>query len=90
MTPLYYVYVERVRGVVQQADGYDPFVLQRWNMCVEWSNKRMGMTPLYYRWNMCVEWSNKRMGMAVGALFVRDNFNQESKAVALEMIHGIR
>ena len=39
---------------------------------------------------MCVEWSNKRMGMAVGALFVKDNFNHESKAVALEMIHGIR
>lgn len=28
--------------------------------------------------------------MAVGALFIRDNFNAESKASALEMIHSIR
>lgn len=28
--------------------------------------------------------------MAVGALFIRDNFNQESKETALEMIHTIR
>ena len=39
---------------------------------------------------MCVEWVNKKMGMAVGSLFVKDHFNHESKAVALEMIHGIR
>lgn len=28
--------------------------------------------------------------MAVGALFIRDNFNSESKQSALEMIHSIR
>lgn len=28
--------------------------------------------------------------MAVGALFIRDNFNHESKETALEMIHTIR
>lgn len=27
---------------------------------------------------------------AVGALFIRDNFNHESKEIALEMIHNIR
>jgi neprilysin len=37
-----------------------------------------------------VEWTNKKLGMAVGALFIRDNFNHESKEVALEMIHTIR
>jgi len=42
------------------------------------------------RWNRCVEWTNKKLGMAVGALFIRDNFNHESKATALEMIHDIR
>jgi len=42
------------------------------------------------RWNRCVEWTNKKMGMAVGALFIRDNFNHDSKATALEMIHDIR
>lgn len=28
--------------------------------------------------------------MAVGALFIRENFNEESKETALEMIHNIR
>ncbi|KAJ8946365.1 hypothetical protein NQ318_010130 [Aromia moschata] len=32
----------------------------------------------------------KRMGMAVGALFIRENFNHDSKETALEMIHTIR
>nr|CAG4640659.1 EOG090X01U4 [Eulimnadia texana] len=42
------------------------------------------------RWNQCVEWTNKKLGMAVGALFIRDNFNHESKLVALEMIQTLR
>ena len=42
------------------------------------------------RWNQCVDWTNKKLGMAVGAMFIRDNFNQESKTVALEMIHTLR
>ncbi|TRY79395.1 hypothetical protein TCAL_07539 [Tigriopus californicus] len=42
------------------------------------------------RWNRCVEWTNKKLGMAVGALFIRDNFNHDSKVTALEMIHDIR
>lgn len=40
--------------------------------------------------SQCVEWTNKKLGMAVGALFIRDNFNHESKEIALEMIHLIR
>jgi neprilysin len=40
--------------------------------------------------SQCVEWTNKKLGMAVGALFIRDNFNHESKETALEMIHTIR
>lgn len=31
-----------------------------------------------------------RLGMAVGALFIRENFKQDSKETALEMIHTIR
>ncbi|RZF47613.1 hypothetical protein LSTR_LSTR014222, partial [Laodelphax striatellus] len=42
------------------------------------------------RWTQCVEWTNKKMGMAVGALYIKQNFDQHSKAVALEMIHTIR
>ena len=37
-----------------------------------------------------MEWTNKKMGMAVGALFIGDHFNNESKETALEMIHNIR
>lgn len=42
------------------------------------------------RWNQCIDYTNKKLGMAVGAMFIRDNFNQESKEVALEMIHTLR
>ena len=31
------------------------------------------------RWNQCIEWTNDRLGMAVGALFIQENFNHESK-----------
>ena len=50
----------------------------------------LGVLSERNRWNQCVEWTNKKMGMAVGALFIRQNFNHESKTVALEMIHTLR
>lgn len=42
------------------------------------------------RWSQCVELVNKKMGMAVGALFIKDNFDPKSKESAIEMIHNIR
>lgn len=39
----------------------------------------MGVTSERSRWNQCVEWTNKRLGMAVGALFIRDNFDNVAK-----------
>ncbi|EDV47339.1 neprilysin-1 [Drosophila erecta] len=57
---------------------------------VEFSKILMGIQSERTRWSQCVEWTNKKLGVAVGALFIRDNFNQESKEVALEMIHTIR
>lgn len=33
------------------------------------------------RWSQCVEWTNKKMGMAVGALYIKKNFNQNSKVI---------
>ncbi|KAL9885946.1 neprilysin-1-like [Glossina fuscipes] len=42
------------------------------------------------RWGQCVEWTNKKLGMAVGALFIKNNFDQKSKEIALEMIRTIR
>lgn len=38
-----------------------------------------GISSERNRWSQCVEWTNKKLGMAVGALFIRENFNQESK-----------
>ena len=50
----------------------------------------MGIKSERHRWSQCVDWTNKKLGLAVGALFIRDNFNLESKETALEMIHKIR
>lgn len=36
----------------------------------------LGVLSERNRWNQCVEWTNKKLGMAVGALFIRENFNQ--------------
>ncbi|KAH8415360.1 hypothetical protein KR222_005098, partial [Zaprionus bogoriensis] len=57
---------------------------------VEFRKILMGIQTERTRWSQCVEWTNKKLGVAVGALFIRDNFNQDSKEVALEMIHNIR
>lgn len=57
---------------------------------VEFRKILMGIQSERTRWSQCVEWTNKKLGVAVGALFIRDNFNQDSKDVALEMIHNIR
>lgn len=57
---------------------------------VEFRKILLGIQSERHRWSQCVEWTNKKLGMAVGALFIRDNFNQVSKKTALEMIHNIR
>ena len=46
---------------------------------VEFRKILMGILSERHRWSQCVEWTNKKFGMAVGALFIRDNFNHESK-----------
>ncbi|KAF2352626.1 Peptidase M13 N-terminal domain [Trinorchestia longiramus] len=56
----------------------------------EFQTVLVGVQSRRKRWSLCIESTNKRLGMAVGALFIRDNFNQESKATALEMIHTLR
>uniref|UniRef100_A0A1B6DE24 Uncharacterized protein n=1 Tax=Clastoptera arizonana TaxID=38151 RepID=A0A1B6DE24_9HEMI len=57
---------------------------------IEFRRIMQGIQSERNRWSQCVDWTNKKMGMAVGALYIRDNFNQESKDVALAMIHTIR
>lgn len=57
---------------------------------IEFQRILLGIKSERHRWSQCVDWTNKKLGMAVGALFIRDNFNSESKESALEMIHSIR
>ncbi|CAD1468814.1 unnamed protein product, partial [Heterotrigona itama] len=57
---------------------------------VEFRKILLGILSERDRWSQCVEWTNKKLGMAVGALFIRDNFNHDSKETALEMIRTIR
>lgn len=39
----------------------------------------LGVSAERVRWNQCVELVNKRLGMAVGALFIRNHFDPQSK-----------
>lgn len=48
---------------------------------VEFRKILLGILSERDRWSQCVEWTNKKLGMAVGALFIRDNFNHESKVI---------
>ncbi|XP_033231624.1 neprilysin-1-like [Belonocnema kinseyi] len=57
---------------------------------IEFRKILLGILTERARWSQCVEWTNKKLGMAVGALFIRDNFNHESKETALQMIQTIR
>lgn len=50
----------------------------------------LGVISERRRWVMCVDWTNKKFPLAVGALFIRENFEPGSKESALEMIHSIR
>ncbi|XP_058795705.1 neprilysin-1-like isoform X2 [Phymastichus coffea] len=57
---------------------------------IEFKKILLGILRERVRWSRCVEWTNKKLGMAVGALFIRENFNQESKDTAVEMIRTLR
>lgn len=50
---------------------------------VEFQKILLGILSERHRWSQCVEWTNKKLGMAVGALFIKDNFNSESKVCLL-------
>ncbi|XP_043461752.1 neprilysin-1-like isoform X2 [Leptopilina heterotoma] len=57
---------------------------------IEFRKILIGVLAERARWSQCVDWTNKKLGMAVGALFIRENFNHESKETALQMIQTIR
>jgi len=42
------------------------------------------------RWKECIDITSGSLSIAVGALYVRKYFRQDSKATALEMVNGIR
>lgn len=46
---------------------------------VEFQKILLGIKSERHRWSQCVDWTNKKLSMAVGAPFIRDNFNPESK-----------
>jgi predicted metalloendopeptidase len=46
---------------------------------IEFRKILLGILSERMRWSRCVEWTNKKLGMAVGALFIQENFNHESK-----------
>jgi hypothetical protein len=46
---------------------------------IEFRQVLMGVTSERHRWHQCVEWTNKKLGMALGALFIRDNFDPVAK-----------
>lgn len=53
---------------------------------IEFRKILLGILSERHRWSQCVEWTNKRLGMAVGALFIRENFNHESKVTFLRRL----
>lgn len=48
---------------------------------VEFRKILLGILSERSRWSQCVEWTNKKLGMAVGALFIHENFNHDSKVI---------
>lgn len=46
---------------------------------VEFQRILLGIKSERHRWAQCVDWTNKKLALAVGALFIRENFNPESK-----------
>lgn len=53
---------------------------------IEFRQVLMGVTSERERWHQCVEWTNKKLGMALGALFIRDNFDPKAKVRILTLI----
>ena len=45
------------------------------------SNLLLGSTKEAPRWRICVQYVNDNLGMAVGAMFVREHFREDSKEI---------
>ncbi|XP_064459622.1 neprilysin-1-like [Ornithodoros turicata] len=98
-------YLQEIGPILQQSDRRTLHNFAIWRLINyllqyldgEYADKRndfrkvmQGISADKVRWHHCVELANKKMGMAVGALFIKDNFDPRSKETATEMIHNIR
>lgn len=98
-------YLKQLRNILQETKQRTIHNYSIWRLIEEilpflvgeYSQKRSefreilhGVSADRVRWTHCVDLVNKKMGMAVGALFIRENFDPKSKETALEMIHNIR
>ncbi|XP_055336820.1 membrane metallo-endopeptidase-like 1 [Paramacrobiotus metropolitanus] len=54
------------------------------------SNLLLGNTKESPRWRVCVQYVNDNLGMALGAMFVREHFKEDSKEIAQLMIRELR
>ncbi|CAG0916983.1 unnamed protein product [Notodromas monacha] len=73
--------IKELMGVMP--DGYQ-------EVLAEFKRSLLGINAHRGLWKTCVDITNKRMGMAVGAMYIRETFNHQSKETALEMIHTLR
>ncbi|GAU91875.1 hypothetical protein RvY_04050 [Ramazzottius varieornatus] len=53
------------------------------------SNLLLGNTKEPPRWRICVQYVNDNLGMAVGSMFVKEHFKEDSKEIAQLMIREI-
>ena len=50
----------------------------------------MGKESHHERWRLCVTDTDAVLGYALGAMFIRDEFNGNSKPEAQRMINGVK
>uniref|UniRef100_A0A1B0AC31 Neprilysin, neutral endopeptidase 1 n=1 Tax=Glossina pallidipes TaxID=7398 RepID=A0A1B0AC31_GLOPL len=60
------------------------------NNLFEFHKALVGTRGEVSRWGQCIMWTNRNLGLAVGALFIKDNFDPKSKEIAFDMIRTIR
>uniref|UniRef100_A0A1A9VUH3 Peptidase M13 N-terminal domain-containing protein n=1 Tax=Glossina austeni TaxID=7395 RepID=A0A1A9VUH3_GLOAU len=67
------------------------FLLDEYNKnLLEFHRALVGTRGEVSRWGQCIMWTNRNLGLAVGALFIKDNFDPRSKEIAFDMIRTIR
>ena len=60
------------------------------NIGLQFSSKLSGKSELPPRWNKCVRETTGSLGVAVGSLYVRNYFDEDSRKIALDLVEEIR